>query len=109
LYIALPAVPTDAVSMLYTLYGETVESVIFGFVKPEKDAKLSDPHAFVEWITLTRFVAADPLVVHASCRSQLAVKVQAGVWASGPCSVNIPTLNLNFATSVPGSLPQHKL
>jgi hypothetical protein len=79
-----------------------VEPVVTGFVNPEKDANASDPHDAVDKITRTPFVAADPLVVHDSCRSQLAVSVQSVAWLSGPCNMNMPTVKLNFATSPPG-------
>jgi hypothetical protein len=95
-------VPAVAVLNANALYGVVVESVTFGFVSPEKDAKTSDPHDAVDKITRTAFVAADPLVVHDNCRSQLAVSVQSVAWLSGPCNVNMPTVKLNFATSPPG-------
>jgi hypothetical protein len=59
-----------------TLYGALDEVVTFGFVKPEKDANASDPHESVDKCSRTAFVAADPVVVHESCRSQLIVSVQ---------------------------------
>jgi hypothetical protein len=95
-------VPAVAVLNANALYGVVVESVTFGFVSPEKDAKTSDPHESVDRITLAAFVATDPLVVHDNCRSQLAVSVQSVAWLSGPCNVNIPTVKLNFVTSPPG-------
>ena len=94
--------PAVAVLNANALYGVLVESVAFGFVSPEKDAKTSDPHESVDKITRTAFVAADPLVVHDNCRLQLAVSVQSVAWLSGPWRVNMPTAKLNFATSPPG-------
>jgi hypothetical protein len=89
-----------------TLYGAVLVAT-FGFVNPEKDANTSDPHVSDERINRTAFVDACPVVVHASCRSQLIVNVQSVVWAFGPCSVNIPTVNVYFATSAPGECDQH--
>jgi hypothetical protein len=77
-------VPAVAVLSPKALYGVLVESVTFGFVRPEKDAKTSDPHESDDKITRTAFVAADSVVVHVSTKSQLAVSVQAVVWSSGP-------------------------
>ena len=94
--------PAVAVLNANALYGVLVESVAFGFVSPEKDAKTSDPHESVDRITLTSFVAADPLVVQDRSKSQLAVNVQSVAWLSGPCRMNIPTAKLNFNTSPPG-------
>jgi hypothetical protein len=99
-------VPTVAVLSANALYG-VLAVATFGFVSPEKDARLFDPHAFVEWTTRTAFVEADPVVVHASCRLQLAVNVHAVAWASGPCNRNIPTVKLNFVISPPGECDQH--
>jgi hypothetical protein len=56
-----------------------VEPVVPGFVSPEKDANVSDPHVAVARITRTAFVTAVPFVVHDSCRSQLIVNVQSVV------------------------------
>jgi hypothetical protein len=95
-------VPTVAVLNGNTLYGVLVALVVFGFVSPDRDAKTSSPHKAVDRITRTAFVAADPLVDHASCRVQTIVSVQARSWLSGPCSVNIPTVKLNFVASPPG-------
>jgi hypothetical protein len=84
------------------LYGVLEEPVTFGFVNPEKDASTSNPHEALDKITRTAFVAADPVVVHDSCRSQLIVSVQSVAWLSGPCRMNIPTVKLYFVTSPPG-------
>jgi hypothetical protein len=59
-----------------TLYGALVEVVVFGIVSPVSAATTSCPHESEDKITRTAFVALDPLVVHASCRSQLTVSVQ---------------------------------
>jgi hypothetical protein len=82
MYISAPAVPTVAVLNANASYGAPV--VTFGFVSPEKDARTSSPHVFDDKITRTAFVAANPVVVHVNCRSQLAVSVQSVVWSSGP-------------------------
>jgi hypothetical protein len=95
-------VPAVAVVSANALYGVLAEPVVTGLVSPEKDAKTFAPHESVDNITRTAFVAADPLVVHESCRSQLAVSVQSVAWLSGPCRMNIPTAKLNFVTSPPG-------
>jgi hypothetical protein len=95
-------VPAVAVLKANALYGVLVESVTFGFVSPVRAATTSDPHESVDRITLTAFVAADPLVVQDRSKSQLAVSVQSVAWLSGPCNVNIPTVKLNFVTSPPG-------
>jgi hypothetical protein len=98
-------VPAVAVLSGNTPYGSVVEVVVLGFVSPEKDASTSCPHEPEDGITRTAFVAADPLVVHSSCRTQLTVSVHAKSWVSGkfgPCSENIPTVKLNFVTSPPG-------
>jgi hypothetical protein len=79
-----------------------LNSVTFGFVSPEKDAKTFNPHESVDKINRTAFVAADPLVVHDRTKAQLAVSVQSVVWLSGPCRMNIPTEKLNLVTSPPG-------
>jgi hypothetical protein len=102
-------VPTVAVLSANALYGALVESVTFGFVSPEKDARTFVPHVSVESISRTALVEADPPVDHASCRLQLVVKVQSVVWLSGPCSVNIPTVKLNFGTSAPGEWLQQSV
>jgi hypothetical protein len=60
-------------------------------------------------MTRTAFVAADPLVVHVSCRLQLAVSVQSVAWLSSPCKMNIPIVKLNFVTSPPGECDQHNV
>jgi hypothetical protein len=80
---ALPAVPTVAVLNANALCGAPPD-VALGFVSPEKDARLSDPHESVDSITRTAFVAAAPFVVHVNCRPQLAVNVQSVVWSFGP-------------------------
>jgi hypothetical protein len=95
-------VPAVAVLSANALYGVVVESVTFGLVSPAKDATTFVPHESVDKITRTAFVAADPLIVHDNCRSQLIVKVQSVAWLSGPWRVNMPTVKLNFATSPPG-------
>jgi hypothetical protein len=95
-------VPAVAVLSANALYGVLPEPVATGLVSPEKDAKTSDPHVSVDRITRTAFVAADPLVVHESCRSQLVVSVQSVAWLSGPWRINIPTAKLYFVTSPPG-------
>jgi hypothetical protein len=79
-----------------------VPDVTTGFVSPERDANTFDPHVSVDRITLTALVAANPVVVHVNCRSQLAVSVQSVAWLSGPCRMNIPTAKLNLVTSPPG-------
>jgi hypothetical protein len=76
-YRSLPAVPAVAVLSGNTLYGSVVAVVVFGFVSPDRDASTSAPHESEDRITRTAFVAADPLVVHASCRLQLTVNVHA--------------------------------
>jgi hypothetical protein len=77
LYRSLPAVPAVAVVSGKTLYGVLVALVTFGFVSPVSAATtVVFPHVAVDRITRTAFVAADPLVVHDSCRSQLTVSVQ---------------------------------
>jgi hypothetical protein len=69
----------------YTTYGELVEPVVAGFVRSVSAATtFVVPHDAVDAITRTAFVDAVPLVVHASCRSQLAVSVHSVAWASGP-------------------------
>jgi hypothetical protein len=95
-------VPAVAVLNGNTLYGVLVALVVFGFVSPVRAATTFAPHESVDRITRTAFVAADPLVVHESCRSQLIVNVQSVAWLSGPCRMNIPTAKLNFVTSAPG-------
>jgi hypothetical protein len=102
-------VPAVAVLSANSLYGVVVEPVVTGFVSPENDANASDPHVAVDRTTRTAFVAADPLVVHVSCRSQLIVSVQSVAWLSGPCKVNIPTAKLYFVTSPPGECDQHNV
>jgi hypothetical protein len=105
LYRSLPAVPAVAVSSGNALYGKLFSDVVLGFVSPDRDASTSVPHETEDGITRTAFVAADPLVVHSSCRTQLTVSVHAKSWVSGkfgPCSENIPTVKLNFVTSPPG-------
>jgi hypothetical protein len=47
-------------------YGVLVEPVVPGFVSPERDASTFVPHASVDRITRTAFVAAVPVVVHDS-------------------------------------------
>jgi hypothetical protein len=69
-------VPAVAVLNGNTLYGVLVALVVFGFVSPDRDANTFAPHKSVDRITRTAFVAADPLVVHDSCRLQLTVSVQ---------------------------------
>ena len=101
--------PAVAVLNAKALYGVLDEPVTFGFVSPEKDAKVSDPHESVDEITRTPFVAADPLVVQESCRSQLVVNVQSVAWLSGPWRMNIPAAKLNFVTSPPGEWDQHSV
>jgi hypothetical protein len=96
-------VPAVAVLRGNTLYGELVELVVFGFASPDKDANTLSPHELEsDRVTRTAFVAADPVVDHVNCRAQLTVSVQALFCASGPSSVNIPTVKLYFWTSVPG-------
>jgi hypothetical protein len=68
-------VPTFAVLSANTLYGALFVAT-FGFVKPENDANAFDPHESVDKCTRTAFVAANPVVVHDNCRSQLIVNVQ---------------------------------
>jgi hypothetical protein len=95
-------VPAVAVLSGNSLYGVLVESVVAGFVSPVRSAATFAPHVSVDKITRTAFVAADPLVVHDNCRSQLVVSVQSVAWLSGPCKMNIPKAKLNFVTSPPG-------
>jgi hypothetical protein len=95
-------VPAVAVLSAKALYGVLDESVTFGLVSPDKDANTNDPHVAVDGTTRTAFVAADPLVVHDSCRVQLVVSVQSVAWLSGPWRMNIPTVKLYFVTSPPG-------
>jgi hypothetical protein len=85
-----------------TLYGVLDEVVTFGFVSPVRAAATFAPHVSVDKMTRTAFVAADPLVVHDNCRSQLAVNVQSVAWLSGPCKMNMPTAKLYLVTSPPG-------
>jgi hypothetical protein len=92
-------VPTVAVLSAKSLYGAVDECVSTGFVKPEKDARTAVPQVSLAGDNRTAFVATDPLVVHVSCKAQLAVSVHCVVWASGPCSVNIPTLKRNCVAS----------
>jgi hypothetical protein len=92
-----------------TLYVELVDVVAFGFASPVRAASLSSPQESEERITRTSFVAADPLVVQDSCKSQLIVSVQALSWAFGPWRMNIPTSKLYFCTSVPGEWDQHSV
>jgi hypothetical protein len=80
-----------------------------GFVSPESDARTFNAHAAPDEITRTAFVEADPLVDHASVGEQLSPMKQIIFWLSGPCSVNIPTVKLNFVASPPGELLQHKV
>jgi hypothetical protein len=95
----LPAVPTVAVLSANSLYGALLV-VTFGFSSPENNANTSVAHDWVFRIMRSAFVDANPaLVVHDSCRSQLAVSVQSSAWLSGPCKVNIPTANTNFDAS----------
>jgi hypothetical protein len=78
----MPAVPAVAVLSANSLYG--VPGVVEGFVSPVRAATTSAPQESEERITRTAFVDANPLVVHESCRSQLAVNVQSVAWLSGP-------------------------
>jgi hypothetical protein len=95
-------VPAVAVLNGNSLCGALVELVVAGFVSPERDAKTFVPQASVDAITRTAFVDPDPVVVHDSCRLQLAVNVHSTFWLSEPCRMNIPTAKLNFVTSPPG-------
>jgi hypothetical protein len=79
-YSASPAVPAVAVLKGNSLYGSLVESVVEGFVSPERDAKALVPQVAVDKIMRTAFVDADPVVVHDSCKSQLAVNVHSSAW-----------------------------
>jgi hypothetical protein len=63
-----------------SLNGALVELVVAGFVKPVRAANALVPQAADERITRTAFVDADPVVVHDSCRSQLAVNVHSSAW-----------------------------
>jgi hypothetical protein len=102
-------VPAVAVLSANSLYGALDESVTFGLVSPERDANTNDPHVAVDGTTRTAFVAADPLVVQDSCRTQLVVSVQSVAWLSGPWRMNIPAAKLNFVTSPPGEWDQHSV
>jgi hypothetical protein len=73
-------VPAVAVLKGNSLYGSLVESVVDGLVNPERDANTLVPQTAVDKIIRTAFVAADPVVVHDSCRSQLAVNVHSSTW-----------------------------
>jgi hypothetical protein len=57
------------------LYGAVFVAVT-GLVNPDRDANTFDPHESVDKCTRTAFVAANPVVVHDNCRSQLMVNVQ---------------------------------
>jgi hypothetical protein len=93
-------VPAVAVLSAKASYG--VPDVVEGFVSPVSAATTFAPQESVDRITRTAFVAANPLVVHDNCRSQLIVSVQSVAWLSGPCNMNMPTAKLNFVTSPPG-------
>ena len=58
-----------------TLYGALFVAT-FGFVNPENEANAFDPHESVDKCSRTAFVAANPFVVHESCRLQPTVSVQ---------------------------------
>jgi hypothetical protein len=105
----MPAVPAVAVLSGNSMYGVLDEPVVAGFVSPERDANTFVPHVSVDRITRTAFVAAVPLVVQDSCRSQLIVKVQSVAWLSGPCKMNIPTAKLYFVISPSGMCDQHNV
>jgi hypothetical protein len=80
LYRASPAVPAVGVLNGNTVYGSFVELVVVGFVSPVRSATTFVPQAALDKIMRNAFVAADPVVVHDSCRSQLAVNVHARTW-----------------------------
>jgi hypothetical protein len=102
-------VPAVAVLSGKSMYGVLSDPVVAGFVNPERDAKTSDPQTAVDKITRTAFVAAVPLVVQESCRSQLIVSVQSVAWLSGPCSVNLPTSKLYLVMSPFGMCDQQSV
>jgi hypothetical protein len=62
------------------VYGAFAELVVDGFVRPESDANTLVPQVSVDKRMRSAFVEADPVVVHDSCRSQLAVNVHARTW-----------------------------
>jgi hypothetical protein len=84
------------------LYGVADDEVFIGFVSPDSDAKTSSPHVSPDEITRIVLVEAEPLVDQVSCGAQFSPMKQMVTWLLGPCSVNIPTVNLYIAASPPG-------
>jgi hypothetical protein len=106
---AVPVKPAYAIPSGKTLYGVLLDDVATGLVYPEMDASTFNPQEAADAITRTSFVDADPVVDHVRVGPQLTDMKHVISWASGPCSVNIPTVKEYFDTSATGTWPQQSV